>query len=74
MQRNVINDAGKILKSTNVDTAGRGRKSQGIEHNGQLGRKLRENTVSGVEAGLREEWNKELTSKTKSGNWPKPPS
>ena len=38
-----------------MDTAGRGRKSQGIEHNGQLGRKLRENTVSGVEAGLREE-------------------
>jgi hypothetical protein len=40
-----------------------GGKSQGIEHDRRLGRKLREMTVGGGEARIRKEQNKELTSK-----------
>jgi hypothetical protein len=40
-----------------------GGKSPGIEHDRRLGRKLREMTMRGGEAGLRKERNKELTSK-----------
>jgi hypothetical protein len=40
-----------------------GGKSPGIEHSRRLGRKLREMTVRGGEAGLRKERNKDLTSK-----------
>jgi hypothetical protein len=43
-----------------------GAKSQGIELNRQLGRKVREMTVRGGEAGLRKERNKELNSKRAS--------
>jgi len=43
-----------------------GGKSPGIEHKRQLGRKRREMTVRGGEAGLRKERNRKPTSKRAS--------
>ena len=51
------------MRCSTENTASRVGKSQGIEHDRQLGRKRREKTVRGGEAGLRKERNKELTSK-----------
>ena len=51
------------MRSAIEDTTSCRGKSQEIEHDGQLGRKLREMTVRGGEAGLRQKQNKELTTK-----------
>jgi len=51
------NNTGKNGRSADEDTNSHGGKSQGIEQDRRLGRKLRENTVRGGEAWPREEWN-----------------
>jgi len=61
--RTGINDAGKIVRSANENATSHGGKSQGIEHDRCHGSSLREQTVRGGKAGLREERNKEVTSK-----------
>jgi hypothetical protein len=63
-----MNDACKIVWSTNHDTTGLGGNSQGIDFDRKLRRKLRVRTVGGGDAGLREERNTELTTNKKSAN------
>jgi len=64
--RKKIHDASKILRSANDDTTCCGGKTQGIEHDRWLGRKLPEKTVRCGEAELIEKWNQELTSKQRA--------
>jgi hypothetical protein len=52
-----------IREEGKEDTTSNRWKSQGIELDSRHGRKLRESTMEGGEAGLREEPNQELTSK-----------
>jgi len=61
------------VRSANETTTSHRGKSQGIEHDEWLGRKLREKTVRGGEAGQRKE-TKQRAHLTKSPNWPNPPS
>ena len=77
-----IKDTCMIVRSANQETSRHWGKSQGIEHDKRLRRKLSEMTVTDGEAGLTQERNKELTSKSapfdltplsrnsQTSNWP----